>query len=221
MNKEYNIYKIENDINNLVYIGVTTKTLQERFKQHCIDAKREKYKHRPLYVAMNSYGFIHFHIENIETLKNANENYALDREVFWIKQFNSYRKGYNSTAGGNGKTLYDCSDYEKVIKHYEKVKCIKKVSKELHMDAGSISKILQENGVEIIKQSDRVKKPIQMYSKDRNICMTFDSIQQGCRYIIENKHTQSTEVEIVHIVIRRALNGKRKTAYGFIWKFID
>ena len=31
------IYKITNDINNKIYVGKTSNTLEQRFKEHCVD----------------------------------------------------------------------------------------------------------------------------------------------------------------------------------------
>ena len=35
MRKKYFVYKILNDINDKVYIGQTTESLENRFKRHC------------------------------------------------------------------------------------------------------------------------------------------------------------------------------------------
>ena len=43
------IYKITNSINDKIYIGNTSKTLEERFQQHYKDSRKERFKHRPLY----------------------------------------------------------------------------------------------------------------------------------------------------------------------------
>ena len=37
------IYKITNDINNKVYIGKTVKSIEKRWKEHCIDSKKKLY----------------------------------------------------------------------------------------------------------------------------------------------------------------------------------
>lgn len=56
------VYKIINDLNNKIYIGQTSFSVEERFKQHLRDAKKDKVKNRPLYSAIRKYGPIHFHI---------------------------------------------------------------------------------------------------------------------------------------------------------------
>ena len=59
------IYCITNIINSKRYIGKTTLTVQERFKQHCKDSQKERCDKRPLYDAMNKYGIENFIVEYI------------------------------------------------------------------------------------------------------------------------------------------------------------
>lgn len=60
------IYKILNSINSKVYVGKTTLTLEQRFKEHKSDSKKELLSKRPLYNAMKKYGISAFYIELIE-----------------------------------------------------------------------------------------------------------------------------------------------------------
>lgn len=96
------IYCISNDINEKKYIGLTTQTLEKRWKEHCRSAKNIKMiEKRPLYDAMNKYGIEHFSIIIIED--NIDNNILPQREQYWIKYYNSYYNGYNATIGGDGK----------------------------------------------------------------------------------------------------------------------
>lgn len=58
------IYKITNKINNKVYIGQTSKTIEERFQRH-LSLARQKVN-RYLYDAINYYGKDNFEISQIE-----------------------------------------------------------------------------------------------------------------------------------------------------------
>ena len=57
------IYKITNNINGKIYIGMTYRTVQERWKEHQNDCNRRQAENRPLYRAMNKYGIENFSIE--------------------------------------------------------------------------------------------------------------------------------------------------------------
>ena len=75
------IYKITNIINGKLYIGKTGKTIEERFQDHK-RASKAPYVNRPLYDAMNKYGYEYFIIEEVECCKNDKE--ASIREMYWI-----------------------------------------------------------------------------------------------------------------------------------------
>lgn len=94
------IYKIVNDINEKVYVGKTSNTVEERFKQHINDSTKRKYEQRPLYNAINKYGAEHFSIHLIEECDISIEN---EREQYWIGYYKGYEEGYNATRGGEGK----------------------------------------------------------------------------------------------------------------------
>lgn len=94
------IYKITNDINEKVYIGQTSKSRPtDRWSQHKSDSKNIRDKDNSiLHNAMHKYGVEHFYFEIIEEVNN----YFLDeREIYWIKFYNSKTpNGYNISEGG-------------------------------------------------------------------------------------------------------------------------
>ena len=96
------IYKITNLINNKIYIGKTTKTINDRFKEHLKTAKRKRTYTSYLYNAINTYGESNFKIEIIDTCKNEDD--LNSKEVYWIRKFNSQNTeiGYNIMDGGEG-----------------------------------------------------------------------------------------------------------------------
>ena len=89
------IYKITNKINGKVYIGQTRKTIQERFQEHLKKAKI--HTNRYLYDAMNKYGYNNFIITQIEECLDIKLD---EREIYWIKYYDTYNNGYNLTTGG-------------------------------------------------------------------------------------------------------------------------
>lgn len=94
------IYKIINLVNDKVYIGKTTKTLEKRFYEHCYQYKtKTKIKN-----AITKYGKDNFKIEEIECCDNSISN---EREIFYINYYDSINNGYNLTTGGDGASLGD------------------------------------------------------------------------------------------------------------------
>lgn len=88
------IYKITNKINNKIYIG-QSQNIFSRWAEHRYEAKTNM---KPLYKAMRKYGIENFIFEIIEECEIEKLN---DREVYWIKYYDSYNKGYNLTPGGD------------------------------------------------------------------------------------------------------------------------
>lgn len=95
------IYKIWNDVNNLLYIGQTSLTIQIRFKQHIQETKKPNCD---LHRAMQKYGVNHFFVEQLDKISCQTENeriYLLNElEKYYIKKFNTFVCGYNMTIGG-------------------------------------------------------------------------------------------------------------------------
>ena len=93
------IYKITNLINNKVYIGLTTVSLEKRWTVHKTTAKNLK-NTRHLYKSMRKYGIENFSIVQIDTATTIKE--LGEKERYYIKLYDSRNpeKGYNLTAGG-------------------------------------------------------------------------------------------------------------------------
>lgn len=205
----YLIYKITNINNGKSYIGKTSKTLEERLKEHIKSSKRVVSEIRPLYRAFNKYGIESFVIELIEEVEC---NISSIREIFWIDFYNTYKNGYNATKGGDGKSYVD---KDIVIESYKRNQSIKEVVKEIGVTEKTIRKILIENNIDRPNRSEIAKK---MYAKtvlqfdlEGNFIKEFDSATEAS---IEVKGDKSG-----HSNIANCCKGKTKQSYGFIWKF--
>ena len=93
------IYKISNNITNLVYIG-QSKDINRRFIQHrCIEHSPNMLEYNnQIHCAMRKYGIENFTFEIIEECSPEKLN---EREKYWISFYNSYKNGYNGTEGGD------------------------------------------------------------------------------------------------------------------------
>lgn len=97
-NRSGYIYKIQNTINNKVYIGQTIMNPMKRWQDHYSCYKKNiQY---PLYQDMNQYGIEHFAFQVIES--NVPQEQLDEKEIQYIQQYHSYIKdtGYNLTLGG-------------------------------------------------------------------------------------------------------------------------
>lgn len=91
------VYKIWNDVNEKLYIGITTKSLEQRWKWHTNKASSGSKTH--LYNAMRKYGVDKFHIIQIDTTELYED--LLEKEKYYIALYDSYNNGYNMTYGGD------------------------------------------------------------------------------------------------------------------------
>ena len=109
------IYKIENQLNNKIYIG-QSKNITQRWKEH---RARYQIKDSPLYRAIRKYGIENFSFEVIE---ECEINQLDEREIYWITFYNSYKNGYNQTSGGEGRHGPLKLSEEQVSEIYERLK---------------------------------------------------------------------------------------------------
>ena len=207
------IYQITNDINGKIYIGKTERTVEERWQEHQRDRDKEYCKNRPLYRAMNKYGIEHFHIAMLEETNDPEE-----RETYWIEQKQSFKYGYNATIGGDGKKYID---YDLVVATYQELQNINEVARRLNISSDSVSKILKSYKIKILSCGEsaqkKVGKIVNQYDLQNNFISSFPSAKAAAESL--NKITASSNGASSHI--SDVCRGKRKTAYGFIWKFAD
>ena len=207
------IYQIVNDINGKIYVGKTERSIEERFREHCKDYTRRDFEKRPLYRAMKKYGVEHFHIELLEETDNPEE-----REVYWIEQKRSFKDGYNATLGGDGKHYID---YDLVIAMYLELQNQNEVARRIGISSDTVHTILKSNNVEILKNSEVsasvTGKIINQYSLDGEYIQSFPSAKAAAESLGKISSTSNGASSHISDVCR----GKRKTAYGYKWKFVQ
>lgn len=91
------IYKITNRVTNKVYIGLTTQGLKQRQREHFCRFNRCDRDHK-LYQSMHKHGFNSFKFEEVCSVLDATDLGKM--EQLFIKEYDSYQKGYNMTIGG-------------------------------------------------------------------------------------------------------------------------
>lgn len=93
------IYKIENKINNKIYIGQSIN-IERRWREHKSRSlnKENKDSNMKIYEAIKTYGLNNFELSIIEKCKKEE---LRDREIYWINYYNSmdFNFGYNTDNG--------------------------------------------------------------------------------------------------------------------------
>lgn len=214
------IYEIVNDVNGKRYVGKTEFSIEKRFKEHCKDAFRERNEKRPLYDAMKKYGVEHFHVFLLEETDNPEE-----REIYWIKEKDSYHNGYNATLGGDGKKYLN---YQEVIDKYRELENCTEVSRVLGISRDYVSDILKKNNIKVLSSGEIAKrknfKRVGMFTKDNPpiFIKEFPSYLAAARYLEESgiiPHQASIDGVGGHI--NNVCKGRRKSAYGYYWKLLE
>lgn len=210
------IYKITCDLNQKNYVGKTNLTIEERFKQHLIDAQQKHKEARPLYRAIQKYGKEHFHIEEIEQC-SAEE--ASLKEQYWIGYYKGYEEGYNATLGGDGKLLYD---HQAIIEQLKLTPYLKEVANQFSCSTDLVSIIAKANNIKIKnrgqEQLKEQSKIIHQYNKNGDFIQSFSSTVEAATWCFQ-QGLVSKLYSGVRSHIAEVANGKRKTAYGYIWKY--
>lgn len=198
------VYKITNKINGKMYIGYTTRTLDQRWKQHinCAfnpDTKDDSYNHY-FKRAIRRYGVNNFVIEPIEF--NSSKTWLQEREKYWIQYYNTFvgtsnSNGYNMTTGGDGGNGQYQPVYEidiisgKIINQFSSETT---AAQYFHVTVTRISQIVNlenkaltiQKAKTLIKKNDYDSKNHQelidfLYTRYNIICQ-FDLNGNFCRY---------------------------------------
>ena len=155
------IYKITNTINGKSYIGQTIQNVKERFYQHCATKCSKAVSNMAIHRAIKKYGKSNFTVEVIEEIDSANLN---DRERYWIKYYNSYNNGYNSTKGGqDGCKPFKDLDVESIIKEYNTGKSLRTLGTIFKVDKQTIKGLLIRHNIKL-----RTTRTYKLSQKDRD-----------------------------------------------------
>lgn len=202
------IYKITNTINQKSYIGKTEQADPlRRWKEHLREARKKRSATRALYRAIRKYGEEHFIFEVLEETDTPSE-----REKHYIKKYNTYKKGYNETLGGDGTSYIDLSDGD-VCNFYLGRKSVAATADEFNCDRATIEKILLRNKVKIISSGQlirdiRKRRVAQVDLNTGKIIEIFDCAADANKKFNASKH------------IPDVCNNKRKSCCGFGWQYV-
>lgn len=116
------IYKIQNSVDGLLYIGCTTQSLSKRMAQHRISCKNKKKCNSKIYKHMNDLGIDKFSIAIVEEIKyKKSEKYGLiAAEGYWIDKMDTLRNGLNGQGAIVNKKVNTKEEYDELHKNNRK-----------------------------------------------------------------------------------------------------
>ena len=175
------IYKITNKVNGKSYIGQTIQNVKERFYQHCATKCSQAILNMVIHKAIAKYGKSNFTIEVIEEVESANLN---DRERYWIRYYDSYNNGYNSTEGGqDGIKLFKNLDTESIVREYKSGKSLREIGRLFNVDKQTIKDLLVRNNINL-----RTTRTYKFSQKDREDIIKDLSLGLSRKEIISKWH---------------------------------
>jgi hypothetical protein len=139
----YIIYKITNIKNNKFYIGITSESLNHRWRGHCRKARFKPSSN--LHRAIIEHGEDSWDKEILFEFETNDKKHAYSIEEEYINKYDAYEKGYN-TGTGRGWNIVDRSGknnpmYGKVSGNASKVV----VNGVLYSSVSEASKVLNKN----------------------------------------------------------------------------
>lgn len=94
---------------------------------------------------MNKYGCDNFYCEVLE--ENIPYEKLDEREVYYIEKFDSFHNGYNSTPGGDKKTIYKIDDVNNIVNRLQNGEMIKIIADDYDVHPCTIRRTLQAYGI--------------------------------------------------------------------------
>lgn len=152
--KTGSIYIIRNTVNDKVYIGQTTLAVKDRFYAHTKPSTSKQRSSYKLYSAMRKYGTDKFYCETIETdipLEQLDE-----KEIAYIAEYDSFKHGYNSTPGGDGRVINKLSNEEEVLALAKSGKSTKKIAEMFSVHNATVIRTLHKLGFYYRADQDKV-----------------------------------------------------------------
>ena len=214
----YYIYKASNTVNTKVYIGCT-KQFKERVAQHLACRPEEDCEfHR----AIQEIGGDNFTFEIIDQADGREEGHRLERE--YIKKYDSFKNGYNSTPW-NVRPIVCLDSDGNFIRRYESageakkdgfsdsnvLECCKGIARSCKGRVFMFEDDYLKNGPKKYeKPAPNNTVPVIQCSLDGEFIERFNSVSEA-----------STKTGIPRPNISFSLIGRHKTSRGFIFVYED
>lgn len=153
----FKVYKITNLINNKIYIGQTSKKLEERLKKHFISSSEKRHKNNDFKKDLKKFGLTNFKIELLFESFDKIEINKKEKELinFYFKK--DKKNTYNKTINSNGGYIKISDEKKKEVS--------KKISLKLTGELNGLS------------------KSINLLNTENNKILKFGSVAEANRFL--------------------------------------
>ena len=216
MEKKGIIYTVTNKETKMVYVGLTTKSLEVRKKDH--NKKSKKGKSYAFQNAIATYGPEAFKWEKVDTATTIDE--LAEKEKAYILKYNSKEEGYNYDSGGGLKKSvyqYDVSTGMLVNKYSSlsvagaKFNLTKQDLSKVCLSVNKVSNgyVWSYSSTFPIHINDNRRKVVQQLTLEGEFLTEFNSVAEASKCTGCNKTS-----------IAKTCRGERKSCGGYLWKYI-
>lgn len=205
------IYCITNTITNKVYIGKSIREPENRVAEHFKEWELFNTDTK-LTRAILKYGSEAWQWKIIE---QCNDDILSERERHWIKVYDSYKNGYNSTLGGDGNQRY-IFNKEDIYNKYKNGVSVKDIADEYGCHRHYIHEILQEFDIDTSERKSK-SKPIACFDRNMNLINVFNTKQEIQNYLMEYGYGNSLG-NVAHFVSKACETGN--LVYKRYWVLI-
>lgn len=222
------IYKIVNDFNNKIYIGQTSTSLEDRFARHCRDKGSSNQNKEAIDNLIQTIGKEHFQIIEIEKVSIMELD---EREMYWIKYYDSFYNGYNRTLGGQGGRKYSEEEILSALNLYNQGYPIKEIEKKTGIDRATIFKYRKYQNIPIrsltLHQKQQSINNLKLASISNQIPIEnitlkiqYSSKKEALCDMIEKGYSKAKDWHNIRASLDKTLNGEQKTFLNFQWRYI-
>lgn len=214
----YIVYKAENAFTGEIYVGTTTKSLNERKNDH-LQKSRKSSDGIVFHQAIGTYGsdsFIWTELDSANTLTELAE-----KETEYIYMYNSFQNGYNSNKGGGfKKTVFQynvetgelVNSYDSLFSAGNAVNASKKSINSVCLHSNKTCKGYYwsyTSTFDLSSTLDSRKKTVNQFSLDGGLIACYESASEASR-----------KTGISKTCITRCCRSERKQSGGFLWEYI-
>jgi predicted GIY-YIG superfamily endonuclease len=209
------VYKVTHTESCKSYIGITTKSLDTRKKDHL--KKSTKGKSYEFQQAISTYGQEAFKWEQIDTATSIDELARKEKE--YILEYNSKEDGFNSDIGGGvQKTVYQYDKNGVLVNSFSN---LTSAGNAVNAAKSSVSQaalgfsltckgyLWSYSSIFPKHINDNRRKVVQQFSLEGKFVNEFKSVSEASKLTDCNKTS-----------IAKTCRGERKSCGGFIWKYL-
>lgn len=186
------IYTITNLVNNKMYVGLTTVTLDRRWREHTYRSSSCSAIHR----AIKKYGKDNFEIKVIDTAESISE--LKEKEAYWIAKLNTLApNGYNLTTGGEHPLWSDASKQK--------------------LSRTETGRVLSEEHKQKIREANKGTKPslsARLASSKAVVCVETNVVYQS---ITEAAKAVGGNMKAISYCLHK---GENRTSGGYHWRWV-